>query len=411
MKPLLTAFVFALAITSPHISAAQAPSSETQPLFDEPRLIVKGMTWIENFGKDESGTRKDGFYPELGHMITGAGWISVGPGYRRHFFRGHAVADVSAAISWRGYRMAQGGVEFPRFFNDQLLVGSQVQWQDFTQIRYFGAGPETLETGVSDFRMQAADVVGYATWRLRRSVAVSGSAGWLSRPSLSSSTGPFDRDEPDTLARYSGEPAADLLRQPRYVHGELSITADTRNHPSYPTTGTLVRAAWSTFRDQPTGALAFDRYEGEAAYFIPLFRRGVVAAHFWGVFTDTAEGRAVPFYLLPSLGGHNTLRGYADYRFHDRNLIVANVESRWALFEHVDAAVFFDAGNVAARARDVDFARTSAGLGLRLHTAKTTVVRFDTARSEEGWRFLLKLTDPIRLGRLQKRTAALPFVP
>ena len=35
----------------------------------------------------------------------------------------------------------------------------------------------------------------------------------------------------------------------------------------------------------------------------------------------------MPFYLLPGLGGHNTLRGYADYRFHDRHLLAGTIES------------------------------------------------------------------------------------
>jgi outer membrane protein assembly factor BamA len=410
MKPLLTALALTFAITLPGTSAAQPPA-DTNPLFDEPRLIVKTMTWIEDFNNDESGEPHDGFYPELGNMITGAGWISGGPGYRRHLFGGNALVDVSAAVSWRAYKIAQGRLEFPHLLNDRVTVGSKLLWQDYTQVRYYGLGRDTLETGVSDFRMQATNVVGYATWRPRPSVAITGSAGWLSRPSLSASTGSFDRDEPDTLTLYAGDPAARLSRQPRFAHGELSIIADTRNHPSYPTTGALVRGAWSTYRDQPTGTWAFDRYEGEAACFLPILRRGVIAAHFWGVFTDTLEGRAVPFYLMPSLGGHNTLRGYADYRFHDRHLVAANLESRWALFAHVDSAVFFDAGNVAARAEDLDFVRTSYGVGVRLHTARTTVARLDVARSKEGWRFIFKLTDPIRLGRLNKRTAALPFVP
>jgi hypothetical protein len=411
MKIFLTALTLAGAMAASHSALAQSSADTAKPLFDEPRLIVTTMSWVEDFGQDETDLPRDGFYPELSHMITGAGWISAGPGYRHHFFHGNALVDLSAAVSWRAYKIAQGRLEFPHLANDRLTVGSQLFWQDFTQVRYFGLGPDTLETGVSDFRAQKSDLVGYADWRPRASLTISGRAGWMSRASLSSSTGPFDRDEPDTLTLYAGDSAAALDRQPRFVHGELSISADTRNHQSYPTQGAIVRGAWSTYRDQSTGTLSFDRYEGEAAYFIPIAQRAVLAAHFWGVFTDTLDGRTVAFYLLPSLGGHNTLRGYADYRFHDRNLVVANLESRWALFEHVDAAAFFDAGNVAARAKDVNVDRTSAGFGVRLHTTRTTVARFDIARSREGWRFLLRLTDPLRLGRVNKRTAAVPFAP
>ena len=68
----------------------------------------------------------------------------------------------------------------------------------------------------------------------------------------------------------------------------------------------------------------------------------------WLAASDTDAGQAVPFYLEPSLGGHNSLRGYDDYRFHDRDLLLVNVETRVALMTHVDAALFLDAGNVAS---------------------------------------------------------------
>jgi len=37
------------------------------------------------------------------------------------------------------------------------------------------------------------------------------------------------------------------------------------------------------------------------------------------VASHTADDEWVPFYLEPGLGGHNTLRSFSEYRFHDRN--------------------------------------------------------------------------------------------
>jgi outer membrane protein assembly factor BamA len=129
------------------------------------------------------------------------------------------------------------------------------------------------------------------------------------------------------------------------------------------------------------------------------------------VFSDSSAGNAVPFYLLPSLGGQNTLRGYDNYRFHDRNMLVASAESRWALTSHVDAAVFFDAGNVAARARDLNLDKTSYGAGIRVHTRTATLGRLDFGHSREGWRVWFKLDDPFRLHRRSQLEEIVPFVP
>ena len=400
------------ALILPALARAQAaPAAPREPLFEEPQLIVKGMARANQFKRGDDEAPRDGFYPELGQMITGSGWISAGPGYRRHFLGGAALIDASAAVSWRLYKVAQTRLEFPALANDRLTLGTKLLWQDFTQVRYFGVGPGTSVDDISDYRIRTTNLVGYAEWRPFEHVAVTGSAGILSRPTLRESAGAFDRGDPDTLTVHASDPAVALTRQPRFAHAEVAVIADTRDYPSHPSSGAVARAAWSTYRDQSGGAFTFDRYEGEAAYFLPVLRSGVVAAHLWGVFSATGEGREVPYYLLPSLGGQNTLRGFDDYRFHDRNFVVFNLESRWTLLEHLDGAIFFDAGDVAARAGDVDFDRTSVGVGLRLHTIETTLARFEVARSREGWRVMFKLTDALRLGRFNKRMATIPFVP
>jgi outer membrane protein assembly factor BamA len=115
--------------------------------------------------------------------------------------------------------------------------------------------------------------------------------------------------------------------------------------------------------------------------------------------------------MQPSLGGQNTLRGFADYRFHDRNALLVTAEARFALMTHVDLATFWDAGNVAERFGDLDLDKRSWGMGFRLHSRRETFARFDMAHSEEGWKFLFRLNDPLHLSRLTKRTAPVPFVP
>ena len=390
--------------------AALAQTAPT-PLLDEPALFTKAMAKFETVVGDDSHEPRDGLYPELGGMIPGGGWISAGPGYRRNLFGRRAFVDASAAISWRAYKFAQARLEFPSLASRRLTLGSQVLWHDYTQVRYYGLGPTSLEADASDYRVQATTAVGYATWRPRPALAISANAGVVSRPELSASAGTFDQEYADTLQRHAGVPAAALPRQPRFVHAELSVTADTRDQPSYPSRGSVLRAAWSTYHDRPDTSLAFDRYEAEAAYFKPLLGRGVLATRAWGVFSNTGDGHAVPFYFMPGLGGHNTLRGYADYRFRDRHMVVVNLETRWALFTHLDLAGFFDAGNVASRLHDLNFDRTSAGVGVRFRTSTSMMARLDVARSVEGWRVMFKLSDPFQMERVNKRTAPLPFVP
>jgi outer membrane protein assembly factor BamA len=363
---------------------------------------------------DAAGNRSDGPYAEFGNMITGAGWISVGPGYRRHMLDGRALVDVSSAVSWKFYKAAQARFEFPHLAQDRLSVGAQASYQDLLQVNYFGLGNESLKSDRSGYRLNNTDVLGYATVRATPWFSVSGRFGWIHQPNLSTMTG-RSVTYPNTVDQFSEASAPGIGTQPSFLHGDVSVAADWRDHPGHPTSGGLYRAAAASYSDRDAGANSFRRYEVEASQFVPLFtQKWILALHGWEVFSNTSNGDVVPFYLLPSLGGQNTLRGYYDYRFHDTHMQVVNAESRFALFAHVDAAAFIDAGKVASRAGDLDFKhlKRSYGAGLRVHNATSTLARLDIGHSTEGWRVFFKLTDPFKRSTpASGRSAVVPFVP
>jgi hypothetical protein len=422
-KILAGAFAFVLALlpaaaaaqdgqgdTSEPSSASAAPQQSDGVLL-EPAFIGRAVDFATRVMGDGDEV-KNGLYPELSNMITGAGWISLGPGYRHWLAGDQAFVDASTAVSWRSYKMAQGRFELPQLARSHLAAGLQGRWQDLTQITYFGEGPQAPESARSEYRLKSTNVVGYVTIRPIERLAINYRVGWLDRPELLAPAGRFQRGNPPTQEVFPDDPTFALPEQPNYGYVERSLAYDTRDHRSHPTSGGIYRTAWTSYTDRTADTFSFERYEVEAAHFVPAAgSRVVLALRGWLVASDTADGKLVPFYLLPSLGGHNTLRAYTDYRFHDRNLLVVNVESRLALLTHVDAALFVDAGNVAARVSDLDLGKQAYGLGLRLHSRQTTFARFDIAHGGEGWRFLFRLSDPLHLSRLSRRTAAIPFVP
>ena len=376
----------------------------------EPHAMSRAVDFASRWLGGDGAPPKDGLYPDFGGMVTGAGWISWGPGYRQHFFNDRLFVDGSATISWRAYKNAQARIELTNLAKDHATLGFQVQWQDLTQMNYFGTGADSLESQRSEYRLRNTNLAGYGVIRANRWLSLAGRFGWLSQPTISSSVGPFDRDFPDARLVFPGDPG--VAEQTSLLHGGATVEADTRNFPSRPTRGGLYRVAAQAFADRDLHQFSFRRYEAEGFQVLPIVgERWVIALHGWGVFSDTSAGNSVPFYMLPSLGGVNTLRGYHDYRFHDRHLVVASAESRWALFRHVDAAVFVDAGNVAARVSDLNLDKTSYGGGFRVHARSSTLARLDVAHSPEGWQVFFNLSDPFRLARRSLRTAVIPFVP
>ena len=390
---------------------ASAPEiwSEVPGFINEPAAVERAAAFSDRHLA--KGDITNGFYPVVWKMIPGAGWISVGPGYRHWYAKDSVFVDTSAAISWHGYKTAHVRFELPRLARSRLAAGAELRWQDFPQVDFFGEGAGSLESHRSEYRVKSTALVGYATLRPIRQVGIDAKLGWL-QPSIAPRAGMFKGDRPDTRAMFPGDIVFAMADQPAFVHTELAMTADTRDFPGHPTRGGLFRAAAAHYSDRDAGLFSFRRYDAEAAQFVPLASsRIILALHGWLVASDTDEGRFVPFYLQPSLGGSNTLRSYADYRFHDRHLLVINAETRIAMMTHVDAAVFVDAGNVAARLGDLNLDKRSYGAGLRLHTRRETFARLDVARGDEGWRLMFRLSDPLRLARLSRRTAAVPFVP
>jgi outer membrane protein assembly factor BamA len=390
------------------VSAPAQTAAPRQGFLNEPGFIERAAIFTDR--RQGNGEFANGFYPDLWNMVPGAGWISVGPGYRRWYAKDQVFVDASAGISWRQYQNAQARFELPRLARSRLALGAQFQWQDFTQVNYFGEGPETHSSGRSEYRIKSHDLVGYLTLRPVEWAGVGVAFGRM-RPSILPRAGWFERDRPDTRELFPADPVFALANQPTFLHRELSLTADTRDFPRHPTRGGSYRAA-AVSHTGSDDVFSFTRYEVEGAHFVPLAdSRVVIALHGWLVASDASEGQAVPFYFLPSLGGHNTLRAYPDYRFHDRNLVVINAEGRLAMTAHIDAALFVDAGNVAPRLGDLNLDKRSYGAGLRLHTRRQTFARIDAARGDEGWRLVLRFTDPLELSRQSRRVAAAPFVP
>jgi len=102
----------------------------------------------------------------------------------------------------------------------------------------------------------------------------------------------------------------------------------------------------------------------------------------------TAEDHDVPFFLMPTLGGGNYLRGYSSYRFRDRNAVLLQAEYRYPVHRMIDVAGFYEAGTVARRLGTLSLSSMAqdAGIGLRAHTKTSGVFRVDLARGREGFK-------------------------
>jgi outer membrane protein assembly factor BamA len=312
----------------------------------------------------------------------------------------------------RFYQVAQASIEFPHLANNRLKVGVQNLYRDALQVNFFGLGNDSLLSARSGYRLKYNDATTYAALggpRLR----LQARGGLLQPLSVGAMRGRNPR-YPDTIALFDERDAPGISEQPSFVHGDLSLSVDTRDYPEHPTRGGFYAATATAFIDETAHRETFRRYEVEVSQFVPLHSPTLILAlHGQAIASDASAGHSVPFYLMPNVGGRN-LRGFRDYRFHDRSMQSYSVETRWRLFSHIDLAGFVDAGSVAPRVARLTFSdlKPSYGAGIRLHNDRTTMARFDAGHGAEGWHFHFKLNDPFRRSVQSNgwRSAA-PFVP
>jgi len=134
----------------------------------------------------------------------------------------------------------------------------------------------------------------------------------------------------------------------------------------------------------------------EVQQYIPFFnRRRVIALRGKSVLTYADSGQRVPFYLQPTLGGSDDLRGFRPFRFYDDNMVVLNAEYRWESFSGLDMALFVDGGKVFPRRAQWNLKdlEGSAGFGFRFNVRNSVFMRVDVGFSHEGFQLWVKFNN------------------
>jgi len=214
---------------------------------------------------------------------------------------------------------------------------------------------------------------------------------------------------PSIEARFENAVAPGLGLRPNFAHATVDLDVDTRDVPGYPRRGGRYRATFSTYHDRGENRFSFLRLEGEAANYLPIGDRSVASLHARLDVSRTADGQQVPIYLLPSLGSGESLRGYDDYRFRDRDAALASLEWCTHLGGRFDVAGFVDGGSVAPAVSALAAPRwmTDYGVGLRVHSDSRLIVRLDVARGTEGMHTIVSFSPSTAFS---KRIVA-PFIP
>ena len=332
----------------------------------------RAFKWV----KDELIDEPSGLYPYFGSVYSGGGF-TVGAVYRR-YYGDNTHWDAKVLQSIRNYRLFELSTDSWNHGGGRVDLHARAGWRDAPDVPFYGLGIDSPKTAAG-FGVTQAYAGGEVAVRAAH-VRLQGGAMYEDY-----STGsPSGSRRPPIESMFTAETAPALGLDPAYWHGTASVGYDWRPSPGYARRGGLYQVRYHHYTG---GVDDFDRVEGEVIQHLPLVRENWVLSLRGQTDAILTDGAVVPYYLLPSLGGGDTLRGYSSWRFRDRNAALTTAEFRWIPNRNmVDVAVFYDAGMVAPQFDDLTLSRfkSDAGIGFRFHGPRNTPLRIELAKSREG---------------------------
>jgi outer membrane protein assembly factor BamA len=360
---------------------------------DEPSKAERAMlAFRERKILERVSAGSGGFRLKLGGLVQGGGF-ALGPEYYRDDLAdGNLLFRTAAQASIKGYQRYDLQFSAPHFARNKLFFELFGVHHDYLGIDYYGPGPDSKKSSRTDFRIIDTSLDGMFGIQPIKYLKLGVSSGYLW-----TTLGPGEDSRLASTDRvFTPAEAVGLDARPDFLRLGTFARFDYRDNPGGPRSGGDYLVQYDRYRSRPGLVYEFRRLNVELAQYIPFFnKRRVLALHGRTVLTYPDDNTAVPFYLQPTLGGGEDLRGFRPFRFYDNNLLVVNGEYRWEVFSGLDMALFADGGKVFHRHADLNFRNMEAdfGFGFRFNVRNNVFLRIDTAFSHEGFQVWLKFNN------------------
>jgi outer membrane protein assembly factor BamA len=360
-------------------------------------LEVKERRTIERISGGVGGLR-----PVFGGLWTSSGF-ALGVEYQRDdMARGKMRFRTSARGSTRLWYKIDAEALFPSVAGDWLFADIYAVHHNYNSLPYYGPGPDSEKTGRTNYRLEDTALDGTMGVNLWNRLRIGGQMGIVRN-----NVGPGrDTRFASTETTYPPQVAPGIDEQVNLYRYAGFAWLDYRS-PSNRSGGNYI-FQFGHFEDYRYKKYSFNRYDIELQQYIPfLNERRVIALRARALLTHSYPGQETPFYMMPALGGSDTLRGYRPGRFYDDNSLLMSAEYRWEVFSGLDMAVFADAGKVSPRRGTINFSNleSDVGFGLRFNVRDQVFMRIDTAFSHEGFQVWFKFNPVFRARPLKTSSA------
>ena len=334
----------------------------------------------------------DGFGLAFGGLAVSQGFAAGVQFRKRDIWDGRLHFRATARASARKAYLVDFTASLPHLANDHMFFDLRSYHFDYPNIQYYGPGPNSDRNGRSVFRLENTGVEIKPGLRLAPGLTL-GAVGSF----LAVNVGHGDNSElAPTEAIYGPSTTPGIDHQSSFLQSGGFLQFDWRDYPGEATRGGNYKVQYEVVSDRDLHLGSFNRLDLEAQQYIPFFaEKRVLALRGRTILTDPRRGQRVPFYLQPTLGGSDSLRGYRSYRFYDDNSVLLSAEYRYEVFSGLDMALFVDGGKVFHKWShwNLHQLESDVGFGFRFNVHNNVFLRLDTGFSHEGFQIWFKFTN------------------
>ena len=369
------------------LAARQLKAAASAPF--EPGKVERLLNKIETGGLFQGlFAGRDGLGIRIGGIENGAGF-ALGPSFRAsNLFNGNLAVHASGAASIVRDRELAAGVALPHLAPGLAFTVDAAR-TDLAQERFFGRGMKSLNIDGTAFALHTTRVVARASVAPADWLQVSLDAGALTAAAGNGRS----RRLPGIGTRFTDGDAPGLAIGTTFRVVSIGAAVDHRDVPDNPRRGGRYQVSAHRYADT-LDRHSFTRIDATVEQHLSGWKRQRVLTLRTIASTSMADrGQQVPFYLQPTLGGARLLRGFVTDRFRDTTMLALQAEYGWDLSPFLNAVLFYEAGAVAPRWRDLTASdlRRDYGVGFRFGSARTVAFRTDVALgSGEGVRLSMR---------------------
>ena len=352
-----------------------------------PQVVSKAEERLGNWEKSRFPTNIfvngfRGIRPVIGGMPSGSGFAG-GVGYIRGLESEYVKAQANARYSTRGFYQFDGQLETPPGYVPSWgRAYVDVGLEDFPSLRFFGLGNDSSKDSRTFYEQEKLYFRAGLKAEIGDWVELSGNGGWMEVQ-----TKPGDR-QPSLDTVFEGVPGfGDDASQFGVYGGRAKFKF--LDEWDYPKAGVTLSFEGTRYDDRTDSLYNTTKVVGELMTQIPLgYRNRRLAFRFRTAHLQADSGQEVPFYLMETIGGATTVRGYDENRFRDKRNLLMTLEYRWEVWTYTDFAFFADAGKAFSDWDDFDFTglHTGFGWGIRVHAPGDFFFNIDLAGSKEGFK-------------------------